>query len=73
MLGGQNYIYNFHKAVFNKKSLTALLEECGFSEVSSWDTLSDFGIDLGDWSSGTIAIPGKDIPVSLNLKAKNYM
>lgn len=69
LMGGQNYSYNFHKAVFNKASLSNLLESCGFDAVSDWNTIADFETTLGDWSNGTIYTPERDIPISLNLKA----
>jgi predicted SAM-dependent methyltransferase len=69
LMGGQDYIYNYHKAVFNRKSLASMLVESGFSESHQWSTIEDFGSDLGDWSSSIISIGEKELPISLNLKA----
>ncbi|MFT5452216.1 MAG: putative SAM-dependent methyltransferase [Enterobacterales bacterium] len=69
LMGGQNYDYNYHKAIFNKKSLALMLKQCEFSEAIEWKTEEDFGIGLGDWSNGTISTPDNKIPISLNLKA----
>lgn len=69
LMGGQDYEYNFHKAVFNKALLSNLLISCGFNGVQTWNTLEDFGIDLGDWSNKGFDTPAGNIPVSLNIKA----
>jgi predicted SAM-dependent methyltransferase len=69
LMGGQDYEYNFHKAVFNKTLLSNLLMSCGFDSVQTWSTLGDFGIDLGDWSNKGFDTPTGNIPVSLNIKA----
>lgn len=69
LMGGQDYEYNFHKAVFNKTLLTDLLLSCGFHHVQQWSTQEDFGIDLGDWSNKEFDTAIGNIPVSLNIKA----
>ena len=69
LLGGQDYEYNFHKAVFNKKLLSDLLMSCGFNHIQNWSTQADFGIDLGDWSNKGFETPVGNIQVSLNIKA----
>jgi predicted SAM-dependent methyltransferase len=69
LMGGQDYEYNFHKAVFNKSFLTTCLLKNGFDDTSEWDTLKDFGVDLGDWSNGKIKTVKGKMEVSLNLKA----
>lgn len=69
LMGGQDYQYNYHKSVYNEKVLCTLLERCGFSDVVSWDTAVDFGLDIGDWSTGVLNTGAGAIPVSLNLKA----
>jgi hypothetical protein len=69
LMGGQDYKYNFHKAVFNKALLSSLLMSCGFVSVQTWSTQEDFGIDLGDWSNRGFDTPTGNIPVSLNIKA----
>lgn len=69
LMGGQDYEYNFHKGIFNKNLLSNLLVSCNFNSVQTWNTLEDFGIDLGDWSNKSFETPAGDIPVSLNIKA----
>jgi predicted SAM-dependent methyltransferase len=69
LMGGQEYEYNFHKAIFNKELLSNLLMTCGFANAQTWSTLGDFGIDLGDWSNKGFDTPSGNIPVSLNIKA----
>ena len=71
LMGGQDYQYNFHKSLYNLKSLRQLLENCGYSNVLEWETLVDFGVNLGDWSNGTFATKQGAMSISLNLKAIN--
>ena len=70
IMGGQEYEHNFHKSIFNKKSLTNLLDKHGFFNVEEWSTLEDFGVELGDWSSKALDGDKTNIPISLNLKAQ---
>ena len=68
LMGGQDYEYNFHKAVFDKESLKSLLEELGFSSIEEWITDKEFGRSIGDWSDHIQKVKGFKIPISLNLK-----
>jgi len=70
LMGGQDYEFNFHKSVFNNLFLTNMLTQHNFNNVLSWDALTDFGVDLKDWSNGKIKTSGGNMPVSLNLKAE---
>ncbi len=70
LMGGQDYEFNFHKSIFNKELLANLLKEAGFREIHAWEVESDFGQDIGDWSSGLLKKKGVgSFPISLNLKA----
>ena len=69
LMGGQDYSYNFHKSIFDENSLTKLLKESGFDEIKTWDPIQDFGVEIGDWSSGVIKTPEGNKTISLNLKA----
>ncbi len=70
LMGGQDYEFNYHKSVFNKKLLTKLLTKMGFREIETWDAVTDFGADIGDWSTGILRKKGVgSFPISLNLKA----
>ena len=69
LMGGQNYKYNFHKSMYNKKSLKSLLEEHGFVNCVEWDPISDFGVSLGDFSDAKLKTKINMEPISLNIKA----
>lgn len=69
LMGGQDYPYNFHYAVFNKESLTSLLTQCGFSQVREWHPNTCDHHDFEDWASKTIRYEDVDYPISLNLEA----
>lgn len=69
LMGGQDYEYNFHKAVFNAPLLSELLTSCGFTAVEHWETLAEFGAHLNDWSEAMFDTPAGSFPISLNLKA----
>jgi predicted SAM-dependent methyltransferase len=66
LMGGQDYQYNYHKSVYDMKLLKAKLKTIGFGNVARYETLDEFGKDLGDFS--TYHINGK--LVSLNIRAK---
>ena len=70
LMGGQNYEYNFHKAVFNRECLTNLLIKNGYTNPMEWKTQDDFGIDLGDWSNKYYLTKKNNVQISLNIKAK---
>lgn len=69
LMGGQDYEFNYHKAVFNERLLTDLLISCGFKDVQIWNTKDDFGTDLGDWSNKGFDTPKGNISISLNIKS----
>lgn len=69
VMGGQDYQYNFHRSLYNREALCKLLGETGFTNATEWKTLEDFGVDLGDWSSGSIRFNGTSKYISLNIKA----
>lgn len=66
LMGGQNYRYNFHMAVFNKASLTDIFLAAGFKEVRIWDPKTAPYHSFTDWSSRLLY--GK-YPLALNLEA----
>jgi predicted SAM-dependent methyltransferase len=70
LMGGQDYHYNYHKSLFNKEYLTALLFNNGYGYIEEWTTVADFGVDLGDWSNKQFTTNRGNIPISLNLKAR---
>ena len=71
IMGGQDYEFNFHKSIYNDASLARLLEACGYVDITNWDTQSDFGVDLGDWSSKSFPSLSGSRSISLNLKGIN--
>jgi predicted SAM-dependent methyltransferase len=70
LMGGQDYDFNFHKAIYTKMYLSQLLASHGFKDVQEWQSITDFGIRLDDWSDKKLNTPAGDYDVSLNLKAK---
>lgn len=71
VMGGQEYEFNFHKSIYNNASLVRLLEACGYVDIMEWDTKTDFGVELGDWSNEFFPSRGGARIVSLNLKGRN--
>jgi predicted SAM-dependent methyltransferase len=69
LMGGQGDKYNYHKAVFNKISLTAVLKKVGFQQVREWQYGSCDLTTLGDWSGRTVTVNNKEYPISLNIEA----
>ena len=71
LMGGQRDQYDFHKMVFDEKTLTAALLEAGFASVARWDwrTTDHAGID--DYSQAYLPHMDKQhgTLVSLNLEA----
>lgn len=69
LIGGQNYKYNFHCAVFNLKYLSDKLKEVGFSDIRLWNPDFVSNHNFIDWASMPYKIDGKEFPISLNLEA----
>jgi predicted SAM-dependent methyltransferase len=69
LMGDQNYRYNFHKTIFTKKSIRALLKSTGFKEITEWNPGSNELTSFPDWSGRKIIINGKEYDISLNLEA----
>lgn len=69
LMGGQDYPFNFHFNVFNERSLTQLLEVCGFTHVRQWDPRNCNHHDFDDWASREVEHLGRKFPISLNLEA----
>jgi len=69
LLGGQDYPQNFHYAVFDERSLKAVLHQVGYERVQSWDPHAhDFG-ECNDCSKAMICVADQQVTVSLNLQA----
>jgi predicted SAM-dependent methyltransferase len=65
LMGGQDYIYNYHKSIYNNSLLTKLLKKIGFQFVNEYSPLDVFKQDIGDFSTYKI----EDITISLCIKA----
>jgi predicted SAM-dependent methyltransferase len=69
LMGGQDYDYNFHKTIFNRKYLTRLFKSVGFRKVRKWDPRKVELHSFEDWTSKPIEKGGKKYWASLNLEA----
>ena len=69
LMGGQDYAYNFHFTVFNKKFLSELLHKAGFTEVKEWKYGEDPYKSVSDWSGKEIIIDDNPFFISLNIEA----
>ena len=68
LMGGQDYEYNFHKSVFNKKFLLLLFGDVGFKNLQEWNTKEEFGQSIGDWSDYAQKTKKRKVKLSLNIK-----
>jgi hypothetical protein len=68
LMGGQNYGFNYHYAVFNQRHLQDCLEKGGFSEVRPWDPWTCEHHDFSDWASKEMPWGDHTYPISLNLE-----
>jgi predicted SAM-dependent methyltransferase len=69
LMGGQDYEYNFHYAVFNERHLSEQLRSCGYRDVRTWDPDNCQYHDFQDWASMQHVVDGQHFPISLNLEA----
>jgi predicted SAM-dependent methyltransferase len=69
LMGGQDYPFNFHHAVFNRAHLQRLLLASGFDLVRAWDPHHCEFHDFDDWASRSVTWNGKEYPISLNVEA----
>lgn len=69
LMGGQDYPFNYHYAVFNDAYLRARALQSGFKETRGWDPRNCEYHDFEDWASMTIPMGGRDFPISLNIEA----
>jgi predicted SAM-dependent methyltransferase len=69
LMGGQDYPFNFHYAVFNRAHLERLLRATGFDLVRAWDPQHCEFHDFDDWASRGVPWCGREFPVSLNVEA----
>jgi len=70
LMGGQDNIYNYHKAVFNEKYLIELLKVVGFKNIRHWTPNEVHLIKrVEDWSTKLYEFNSKKHYISLNLEA----
>jgi hypothetical protein len=69
LMGGQDYLGNFHYSIFNYSHLHSLLGVVGFKKIRGWDPKNCEHHDFNDWASKTIEGREKQYEVSLNLEA----
>lgn len=69
LMGGQDDEYNIHYSVFNRKSLSRLLQETGFRDIRSWDPQNCKHHDFKDKADKAVTIGGQSFAISLNLEA----
>lgn len=65
LMGGQDYQYNYHKSVYDLGLLKKKLALAGFAQAEQYDTLDEFGRDIGDFSTYEI----NEKLISLNVRA----
>jgi predicted SAM-dependent methyltransferase len=72
VMGEQDYPQNFHRSIFDRKYLSALAYEVGFTEVREWDPTACEYHDFQDAATASIRdSDGTRHPISLNLELVN--
>jgi predicted SAM-dependent methyltransferase len=71
LVGRQDHPYNFHYMVFDRRKLTDLLMQAGFSEVRPWDWHIEDHSNVDDFSQAYYPHMDKTggVHISLNLEA----
>lgn len=69
LMGGQDYTFNFHYAVFNDAHLRKKFIASGFREARAWNPETCQNHDFEDWASRHIEYQGRHFAISLNIEA----
>jgi predicted SAM-dependent methyltransferase len=69
LMGGQDYKFNFHMAVFNRANLESFLKNAGFKQAQEWQPGSCELTTFNDWSARKALINGKYYSINLNIEA----
>lgn len=71
LVGRQDHPHNFHYNMFDRRSLTALLEDAGYHDVREWDWRHTEHAAVDDFSQAYLPHMQKDTGtlISLNLEA----
>lgn len=68
LMGGQDYPFNFHMAVFDRLHLTELMQKAGLTNIAPWQPSQDQWCIIKDCSSASCRVNDTIFPVSLNLQ-----
>ena len=73
--GGQKTKYDYHKMIYDKKSLTEILLKMGFHDIREWDWRQTDHSKFDDYSQSYLPHMEKDngLLMSLNLEARKIM
>lgn len=73
--GGQKTEYDYHKMIYDKKSLTEILLKMGFQDIREWDWRHTDHSEFDDYSQSHLPHMEKDngLLMSLNLEARKIM
>lgn len=66
IVGGQTYEYECHYLIYDKRSLTKLMQKCGLTAVHPWTPARVSHGDIWDYSQAETW----EIPISLNLEGR---
>ena len=66
VVGGQSYEYECHYLIYDKRSLTKLLEKCGLTAIHPWTPRRVSHGDIWDYSQAETW----EVPISLNLEGR---
>jgi predicted SAM-dependent methyltransferase len=69
LMGGQDYAFNYHYAVFNDAHLRRTMLKSGFRETRTWDPQNCAYHDFDDWASRNISWGGREFVISVNIEA----
>ena len=69
LMGGQESEYNIHYGLFNRGSLSELLQEVGFRSIRTWDPKDCQYHDFKDKAGKVMTIGDRSFEISLNLEA----
>lgn len=69
LMGGQDYAFNYHYAVFNDAHLRTAMLRSGFKETRAWDPKNCDNHNFEDWASRNIFWGKSEFAISLNIEA----
>lgn len=66
LFGGQDYKYNYHYTVFDRKSIASYLESVNLEAIHTWDYKRTIHSKYWDYSQADT----KGIPISINIEGR---